>query len=124
MGLVMTGPRVWLRPAGRVLAHRPDGWPLPTPDHAEQVEAVVGAGWLWQRRDVQACHRAAWAPCRQLAVWRTTDATFRGYYCDSHLPHTKPTEPPAETCNVCTGPLDPWLPANGYTTHPCCEEPA
>jgi hypothetical protein len=106
-----------------VLAHDPDGWPLP----AGHIEATVGNYWLqlWDRTHVWPCHWTHYQQtCRQHAVWRTVEhrgcATWRNFWCDAHLPHRKPAEPPGQTCTVCTGPLDPWLTANSHTTHPCC----
>jgi hypothetical protein len=119
----VTGRRVWIRPGGRVLAHDPDGWPLP----AGHIEAGAGSYWpqLWDRTHVWPCHWTHYQQtCKQLAVWRTVEhrgwATWRNFWCDAHLPHRKPAEPPGQTCAVCTGPLDPWLTATEHTTHPCC----
>jgi hypothetical protein len=123
MELVMTGRRVWTRPGGRVLAHDPDGWPLP----AGHIEATSGfAHWPWgSRTDMWPCHWTHYQQvCQRMAMWRTVEhrgfATWRNFWCDTHLPHSKPAEPPGRTCDVCTGPLDPSLTANGQTTHPSC----
>lgn len=106
-----------------MLAHDPDGWPLP----ADHVEATTGRHhWPWDRTHVWPCHwtRGGWAGCPRLPVWRTVEhrgcATWRNFWCDAHLPHRKPADPPGQTCTVCTGPLDPWLTANEHTTHPDC----
>ena len=118
----MTGRRVWTRPGGLVLAHDPAGWPLP----ADHIDKTAGSHWPWSHALIWPCH---WTKgrriCQQLAAWRTVNhlgaATWRNFYCDAHLPHRKPTDPPAQTCTVCTGPLDPSLPAQAATTHPLCE---
>jgi hypothetical protein len=109
----MSGLRVWVRPNGLVLAHRPDGWPMPA-DWPKLND------WPW-RGDTWPCHDPRWRPCQAVACWRTTDGRTRGYYCGAHLWHRKPKEPPSPLCDVCSGPLDPSWHALGETTHPCCD---
>lgn len=113
----MTGRRVWTRPGGRVLAWQRDGWPTPA-GYREVAEQAAGA-WSWSGFNWP-CHHPTFSPCQRRAVWRTDDGRTRGYYCGAHLPHAKPTEAPAGTCPVCTGPMDPWLTRHGYTAHICC----
>jgi hypothetical protein len=85
----------------------------------ELHDHVVPFTWLWDRDDLWPCRHTA--VCNRLAVWRTVDvrgpATFRGFYCDVHLPHAKPPEPPAAQCHVCGGPM--LLDERGI--HPACD---
>jgi hypothetical protein len=118
--MAMTRRRVWVRPGGLVLAHAPDGWPLP----AGHVDAVGGrAVWLWPRSDVWPCHWTRYRDvCEQVAVWRSIvpngGVPWRNYWCDRHLPHRKPTEQPTPLCVVCGGPMS--FP-DGHGTHPGCD---
>jgi hypothetical protein len=111
--------RVWLPAPGVVLVHRAAGFPMPPLDHAARAALDPPATWPWEREDVWPCHHP-WV-CDRLATYRHAGpGPTRGYYCGAHAP-TKPTGEPVPLCAVCTGPLDPWLPANGYTTHLTCD---
>jgi hypothetical protein len=108
------GRRVWIRPGGRVLAHDPDGWPLP----AGHVEALAGVHWLWGRTHVWPCHWTHYTRvCQGLAVWRTAEPPWRNFYCDTHLPHRRPPDEPSPTCRVCSGPMA----LADYEAHPGCD---
>lgn len=131
MGLVMTGPRVWLPAPGVVLVHRAEGFPMPPLDHGARaaIDPPV-SNWPWERDDVWPCTgvEAAtddepsrpWWICRRLAVWRVSDGSTRGHYCPAHVP-TKPHRGSVPLCAVCTGPMDPWLIAHGYSAHHNCD---
>jgi hypothetical protein len=57
-----------------------------------------------------------------LAVWRSIVPAgivpWRNYWCDGHLPHRKPLEPPAPLCVACGGPMS--FP-DGRDTHGGCD---
>jgi hypothetical protein len=123
--------RTWLPAPGVVLTYRAEGFPMPPLNQLARatLEPPVSK-WPWGRDDVWPCSHvemptdaAPWLPfriCDRLAVYRDGGPSTRGYYCTTHVP-TKPAGDQVSLCAVCTGPMDPCLPAHGYRAHHDCD---